>query len=215
MKILLAIVTTFLFVGCTTKAPEPKEEIKVLKESNKYQEFKAKTNLRKSYAIYKDKELLKEANGKNSRIVIDISEQRARLFVNNKIAIDSPCTTGAKRKFEPNSKTFRDKRTPKGTFKIKEKIKDKRSTIFGKYYRSSRCVYTGDRRKCKLNKSSLRYRGASLKYWMRLTGSGIGLHESKYVKRYPGTNGCIRLPKGVASSFFKIMKVGGEVKVQN
>ncbi len=61
--------------------------------------------------------------------------------------LSSPCTTGAKRKFEPNTKTYRDKRTPLGTFKIMEKIPNKRSNIFGTIYVNGRAVFRGDRRK--------------------------------------------------------------------
>lgn len=180
-----------------------------------YAKFRRNTNLRKSYKVYKDNALLRRSTGRNTKLKIDISEQRARLYVNGKVALDSPCTTGAKRKFEPNTKIYRDKHTPKGTFKITEKIADKRSTIFGDYYRGSKRVYHGDRRKFRGSKRGLRYKGASLRNWMRLTSSGIGLHGSKYVKRYPGTNGCIRLPFGVARTIFSKVKRGTKVSVVN
>jgi lipoprotein-anchoring transpeptidase ErfK/SrfK len=109
---------------------------------------------------------------------------------------------------------IRDKRTPKGTFRIKEKIADKRSTIFGKFYRGKRMVYKGDRRKYRGSKKA-HYVGASLKNWMRLTNSGIGLHASKYVKRYPGTNGCIRLPYKVSKTIFKNVRKGTKVSIVN
>ena len=178
-----------------------------------YAMFRKNVNLRKSFRIYKDQDLLKKANSRNTKLKIDISEQRVRLYVGKKVALDSPCTTGAKRKFEPNTKIYRDKRTPKGIFKITEKISDKRSTIFGKFYRKGKVVYKGDRRKYKGPKA--KYEGASLKNWMRLTSSGIGLHASKYVKRHPGTNGCIRLPGKVASTIFKNVKKGTKVSIVN
>ena len=178
-----------------------------------YKEFRKNINLRKSFAIFEDKKLLAKANGRNTKLKIDISEQRVRLYVNGKVALCSPCTTGAKRKFEPNTKIYRDKRTPKGTFKITEKISDKRSTIFGDYYRGNKKVYHGDRRKFRASKKGLRYKGASLKNWMRLTSGGIGLHASKYVKRYPGTNGCIRLPYKVSKTIFKYVRRGTTVSI--
>jgi len=131
-----------------------------------------------------------------------VSEQRVRLVVNGKVALDAPCTTGAKRKFEPNTKIYRDKHTPLGTYKIREKIADKRSTIFGDIYKNGKRIYHGDRRKYKGSWEGVKFVGASLKHWMRLTSNGIGLHASKYVKRYPGTNGCIRLPDHVAHTLF-------------
>ncbi|MEA3434095.1 MAG: L,D-transpeptidase family protein [Campylobacterota bacterium] len=181
--------------------------------SSCYADFKRKTNLKKSYKVFKDKSLLSKANGKNTKLKVDISEQRVRLYVDGKVALCSPCTTGAKRKLEPNTRTIRDKRTPKGTFKITEKIFDKRSTIFGKFYRNGKMVYKGDRRKYRGPKA--KYKGASLKNWMRLTSSGIGLHSSKYVKRNPGTNGCIRLPDNVARTIFAKVNTGTKVSIVN
>lgn len=43
--------------------------------------------------------------------------------------------------------------------------------------------------------------------------SGIGLHASKYVKRYPGSNGCIRLPHKVSSTIFKKVTKGTIVSI--
>jgi lipoprotein-anchoring transpeptidase ErfK/SrfK len=178
-----------------------------------YTAFKKKTNLKKSFKVFKNKKLLAKANGRNTHLKIDISDQRLIMMVNGKVALSSPCTTGAKRKLEPNTRVIRDKRTPKGIFKITEKISDKRSTIFGKYYRKGKVVYKGDRRKYKGPKA--KYIGASLQNWMRLTSTGIGLHASKYVKRYPGTNGCIRLPFKVANTVFKKVKKGTKVSIVN
>jgi len=178
-----------------------------------YSEFKKNINLKKSFAIYQDKKLLACANGKNTKLKIDISQQRVRLYVDGKVALCSPCTTGAKRKLEPNTGIIRNQSTPKGTFKIREKIADKRSTIFGDIYRGKKKVYHGDRRKYK-GKSG-KYVGASLKNWMRLTSGGIGLHASKYVKRYPGSNGCIRLPYKVSKTIFKNVRKGTVVSITN
>ncbi len=176
-----------------------------------YKDFKKFGGYPRSYSIYKNVKLLKKANKNNTHIVVDISQQRIKLFVGNKVAIDSPCTTGAKRKIEPNTKTYRDKHTPKGHFKITEKIADKRSTIFGKLYRNGKLVWRGDRRKYHGPKA--KYVGASLKNWMRLTSSGIGLHGSKYIKRYPATNGCVRVPYRVVKQVFKYTKVGTHVDI--
>ena len=199
------------------KFPKDKKvkNVSLMKHQNytTYSEFKQNVNLRKSFAIYKDKKLLSLANGKNTKLKIDISEQRAKLYVDGKVALCSPCTTGAKRKLEPNTKTYRDQSTPKGTFKIKEKIADKRSTIFGKMYRGKKLVYKGDRRKFK--GKNAKYVGASLKNWMRLTSGGIGLHASKYVKRYPGSNGCVRLPLAVSKTIFKNVRKGTTVSIVN
>lgn len=196
------------------KFPKDKKvkHVKLMKY-NTYTDFRKHTNLRKSFSIYEDKKLLKQANGRNTTLKVDISEQRVRLYVNGKVALCSPCTTGAKRKLEPNTGIIRNQSTPKGMFCIKEKIADKRSTIFGKMYRGKKLVYKGDRRKYRGKKA--KYVGASLKNWMRLTSGGIGLHASKYVKRYPGSNGCIRLPYKVSRKIFKNVRKGTTVSIVN
>jgi len=178
-----------------------------------YADFKKKINLKKSYAVYKNHQLLSNARQANKKLIVDVSEQRVKLVVNGKIALDAPCTTGAKYKFEPNTKIYRDKHTPLGTYRIKEKIANKRSSIFGDIYKNGKCIYHGDRRKYKGSWENVKFVGASLKHWMRLTSSGIGLHASKYIKRYPGTNGCIRLPYNVAHTLFAKLDKGTVVKV--
>ncbi len=180
-----------------------------------YADFKKYTNYPKTYKVFKDYKLLGKANGSNTQVKIDISEQRMKLYVNGKVAIDSPCTTGSKHKLEPNTKTIRDKSTPKGTFKITEKIAQKRSTIFGDIYINGKKVYHGDRRKYKGSWKNAKFVGAALHDWMRLTDSGIGMHGSKYIKRYPSSNGCIRLPFTVARTVFAKVKPGTKVKIVN
>ena len=193
----------------------PNVKIKKSSSSKHYSSFKKNTNLKKSFKVFKDVSLLKKANVKNSHLKVDIKEQRIRLYIDGKVALCSPCTTGSKRKFEPNTKIIRDKRTPKGTFKITEKLSDKRSNIFGKYYRNGKLVYNGDRRKYRGSKKGLKFVGASLRDWMRITSSGIGFHASKYVKRHPASNGCIRLPKNVANTLFSKVKKGTKVSIVN
>jgi lipoprotein-anchoring transpeptidase ErfK/SrfK len=52
-------------------------------------------------------------------------------------------------------------------------------------------------------------------HWMRLTNGGIGMHASKYIKRHPGSNGCVRLPFKVAKTIFSKIKPGTKVMVVN
>ncbi len=176
-----------------------------------YGAFKRRRGYPKSFAVYRNDKLLKKASKSRTKIVIDKSEQRIKLYVGSEVAIDSPCTTGARRKVEPNTRRVYNKSTPSGNFRITEKIADKRSTIFGKLYRNGKMVWRGDRRKYHGPKA--KYVGASLKNWMRLTSSGIGIHGSKYVKRYPATNGCIRVPYNVVNKIFRYAKKGTPVKV--
>jgi hypothetical protein len=49
-------------------------------------------------------------------------------------------------------------------------------------------------------------------WFMRLDGSAIGLH-SGHVTGRPASHGCIRLPNDKARDFFRIVRVGDEVKI--
>jgi len=186
---------------------------KTLSSDSCYADFAKHTNLRKSYKVFKDHKLLSRANGKNTIVKVDVSEQRVKLIVEGKIALSAPCTTGAKHKLEPNTKRYRDKHTPLGTFVIKEKIAAKKSTIFGDMYRHGKKVYHGDRRKYRGPKA--KYVGHTMHNWMRLTNDGVGLHASKYIKRHPGSNGCVRLPYKIARTIFAKVKPGTKVIVTN
>jgi len=56
--------------------------------------------------------LLKEWNGRNSRLVIDVGGQRAYLLVNEKVAVNTPVSTARSGKF-----------TPRGSFTMTERVR--------------------------------------------------------------------------------------------
>ena len=167
-----------------------------------YERFTEREDYPKTYDTFRNEELLKASTPSNTRGLIDLSDQRTMLLVNDQIALDSPTCTGRA-----------GKRTPTGTFRIKEKIKDKRSTIFGRLYNGTKVVHGGDRRKYK--GSYTKFIGSSLPYWMRLTGDGIGLHYSKSVKRYPASAGCVRMPMNSVKTIYSKVRRGTRVTVQN
>lgn len=164
-----------------------------------YRAFRDEPEYPKHSKIYRDDKLLSRA-ASEKKVVIDVSDQRALLYLDGKVGIDAPCCTGKA-----------GKRTPFGTFPIGEKIADKRSTIFGTLYRNGKKVYSGDRRRYAGGYDS--YVGASLPHWMRLTNDGIGIHGSKYVHRSPGSNGCVRMPLEAVAAIFEAVDVGTPVEV--
>lgn len=64
--------------------------------------------------------------------------------------------------------------------------------------------------KRKYHKSNI-YSNAPMPYMQRLTWSGIALHESGSVPRYPASHGCVRLPRGFAKSLFSTTPRGTHV----
>lgn len=169
--------------------------------SGDYASFTKRKDYKKTYDVYQDKKALASASSSKTRLVVDLSDQRIKLKEGNTILLDAPCTTGK-----------RGKRTPRGTYSITQRKINKRSTIFGSCYRNGRKVCSGDRRKCRRYYN--KYVGAPLPYWMRLGNSSNGIHYSKYVKRYPGSNGCVRVPYSVAKTLYHKTKQGTRVTVQ-
>lgn len=169
-----------------------------------YSAFKSRSDYRKTSKVYRNKAAYAAATPENTSIRIDLSDQRAQLLVGpeQKVAIDTPVCTGKPRK-----------RTPPGTYRVQNKIVDKRSNIFGTTYYKGRRVHAGDRRKYRGRRD--KYVGAPLPYWMRMTSGGIGMHGSSYVHRHPGSNGCVRTPHHVIDDIYRKMRTGGKIVVVN
>ena len=106
--------------------------------------------------------------------------------------------------------------TPVGSFRIQEKTVDKRSNLWGKIYNSSGRVVVRDARNGRDSvPAGGRFQGASMRYWMRLTGDGIGMHSGPIPR--PGnraSHGCIRLPSGIAPILFRHAVIGTPVKIE-
>jgi len=108
------------------------------------------------------------------KIVVDIVRQRAFLVIHDLVAIDTAISSAR-----------RGKRTPRGTFKISEKVESgKVSTIYHVY----------------------------MPYWMRLGHTTEGLHVGD-LPGYPASAGCIRLPQSVAPILFEHSGIGTPVEV--
>lgn len=167
-----------------------------------YVAFTSREDYQKTSEVYRDDSLLRKAASVDTVVRVDLSDQRAQLLVGEQVALDTPVCTGKYGKC-----------TPVGTFPIKEKIQNKRSNIFGALYRKGRQVFRGDRRKYHGRYDY--YVGSSLPFWMRLTDSGVGLHASKYVHRYPKSNGCVRMPHEAVSTIYSVVDEGTPVKVEH
>ena len=131
----------------------------------------------------------------NSRVHISISKQRAYLMVGDEIYIDSPISSGK-----------RSGMTPTGTFRISQKDPDHRSSVYGEFVDSrGRVVRSGVSTKVDSAPGGTRYRGAPMKWFMRLTDSGVGMHVG-ILPGFPASHGCIRLPADIAPLIYQ--KVG-------
>ncbi len=168
-----------------------------------YAHFKASKSYPKTYNVYKNTDILSSTNSSNSSVIVDIGLQRAFLMNSGQVAMDYPISTG-QTKYP----------TPTGSFRITEKIVDKRSNLYGKILDAEGNVVNSnaDSRKDEIPEGG-KFEGALMAHWMRLTNDGIGMHKGR-VPRYPASHGCIRTPGTVVPTVFEKTRIGTPVSIR-
>jgi len=156
------------------------------------------------HAVKVDQRLLGAVNSSNSRIEIDLSEQRARVY---RRGSDSPVIETQISSGKPGYST------PTGTYHIREKLVHKRSTLYGRWVDSSGATVRSDGDSRYRPAGGSRFIGAEMPYWMRVTG-GIGMHIG-YVADYPASHGCIRVPEAVQPLIYSKVGVGTPVTIRH
>lgn len=193
----------------TIVAPNPAQK-SVLKAiyvnphpAGSHRHFTADPAYPKTYSIYRDEALLAQTNGSNSRVIINLTQQRGLLLNGDRVVMDYPISSGTKK--HP---------TPTGSFKIIERKKDeKRSNLYGKIYNESGTVVNSnaDIREDEVPEGG-KFEGAPMAYWMRLTNDGIGMHKGR-VPRYPASHGCVRTYSKAVPTVFEKTKFGTPVLI--
>jgi lipoprotein-anchoring transpeptidase ErfK/SrfK len=147
--------------------------------------------------------VLERATPDNISIYISLGKQRAYFRVDDEIAVDTPISSGK-----------RAGMTPAGDFTIMEKDADHRSNLYGDFVnpRSGRVVRAGVSTRIDSAPSGTVYRGAPMRWFMRLSAGGIGMHTG-ILPGYPASHGCVRLPDEVAKLFYDRVKVGTPVTI--
>lgn len=210
LYLLLSIITAVAFSNCAGKKladdqkPKGDEKPKFVNPypEGTYENFTAEPSYPKTYKIYKNEELFSQTDGSNSSLELDLKKQRGILKNGDTVVMDYPISSG--KSSHP---------TPYGTFPISEKIIDKKSNRYGKILNSSGDVINGDAdSKTDSVPAGGKFVGAPMKYWMRLTGDGIGHHIGK-VPRYPASHGCIRGYAPAMPDIFSKVRVGTKVWV--
>lgn len=135
---------------------------------------------------------------------IDLSEQKAYLFKNGQSVGWTYVATGRS-----------GFNTPTGTFRILEKIVNKRSNRYGSVVDANGDVINGNATAgVSRVPAGGRFVGAPMPYWMRLTGYGVGMHAGPIPRPgSPASHGCIRLPKQMAETIFENAAVGTRVTI--
>jgi lipoprotein-anchoring transpeptidase ErfK/SrfK len=139
----------------------------------------------------------------NSRVLVSLSKQRVYLMTGETVYIDSPISSG---------KALHT--TPAGSFTVLEKDPNHKSNIYGSFVDSGgRTVRSGVSSKVDSAPSGTHYVGAPMKWFMRLTEQGVGMHVG-ILPGYPASHGCVRLPEQIAPLIYQKVKVGTPVVIE-
>ncbi len=167
-----------------------------------FEQFIASPNYRFSRDIWRGAAIEGYAP-KQTRVEILLSQQRGRLYIKNQIAMDFPACTGMEGEYE----------TPKGSFRITEKKREHRSSLYGSFVDASGNVVKGGARSSDAAPGNARFQGTKLPYWMRFNGA-IGMHTSPVIRRDGSSHGCVRIPPEACSIIFAKTAVGTPVIVK-
>lgn len=184
-----------------SSSPTPSQK-KVVQKSLKTATFSSKKSTPKQQPgiVYQD--ILKGAAIQPLSIQVSLSMQRVYFLVGGKVAVDSPISSGKRSGW-----------TPKGEFSILEKDPNHQSTLYGEFINASGNIVRSN--VCTRTDAAPRgthFRGASMKYFMRLTPEGVGMHAG-HLPGYPASHGCIRLPLEMAKIIYTVAPVNTPVSV--
>ncbi len=155
---------------------------------------KASDLIRRQEPVKVNQSLLKQVVPDSVHLVVSLTKQRAYLMTGDQIVIDSPISSGK-----------RGHTSPTGHLSVLEKDPKHHSTLYGDFVDSSgRIVRAGVSARIDAAPSGTHFAGAAMKWFMRLTEDGVGMHVG-ILPGYPASHGCIRMPDHV--------KVGTPVEV--
>ena len=143
-------------------------------------------------------------NPAQSYVEVLLNEQRGRLYIEDRVAMDFPLCSGRVGGME----------TPKGTFRISQKVKEEyRSNLYGSFVDAAtgRVVKSGVSSSDAAPPGTV-FKGAEMPYWMRFNGA-IGLHVGN-VYRSEDSHGCVRVPVEACSILFEKLTIGSLVIVK-
>src|SRR5436190_18946131 len=150
-----------------------------------------------------NQDLLKQATPDTAHIVVSIPKQRAYLMIREEIVADAPVSSGK-----------RGHETPRGHFTVMEKDPNHHSSLYGDFVdRSGRIVRAGVSAHIDSAPSGTHFAGAAMKWFLRLTGEGVGMHIG-ILPGYAASHGCIRMPEPAAALFYAHVKVGTPAVVE-
>lgn len=139
------------------------------------------------------------ANPNNVTIKVSLSKQMVYVMEGQRPLLVTPTCVGTP-----------DHPTPRGSFRVYNKIENKRSGSYGFGISGNGNIYPAPRSQVK---GSDRYVGFPMAYWVEFSPA-YGFH-SGYVWNIPRSHGCLRLHPNVAAKFFALAKMGTPINISN
>ena len=135
-------------------------------------------------------------------IVINLSKQTASFYKGGKLVGVSAVSSG-REGFD----------TPAGNYKIIQKNIDHKSNLYGDYVDASGTVVVKnvDAKKDPCPAGAT-FAGAPMPYFMRLTNTGVGMHQG-FLPGVPDSHGCIRMPEKMVKIYWDNAPLGTPVTV--
>jgi len=163
----------------------------------------AKDLIQKQEPLHVVPEVYAKCTQENTRIVVNLTTQRAYLMVGAEACIDTPISSGK-----------RGAPTPAGTFAVLEKIKSHQSATYGSFVdKLGRTVRSGISMKLDAAPAGTHYVADPMPYFCRFTATGFGIHGG-ILPGYPAAHGSIRVPEDVARFIYEKVRVGTPVEIR-
>src|SRR6266705_5838360 len=193
----LIAISSALWLLTTTVAQQPHPSLGTGAPPRKAAEL-----IKKQPPINVSAQLFESATANSQQVRVSLSKQRAYLLLGDEVVIDTPISSGK-----------RAGMTPTGHFTVLEKDKSHHSNRYGDFRDSSgRIVRAGVSAHIDSAPSGTHFVGAEMKWFLRLTGDGVGMHIG-ILPGYPASHGCIRESAEGAKLFYDHVKVGTPVDV--
>ncbi len=133
----------------------------------------------------------------NVRVKVSLSNRMVYVLEGNKPLLVTATSIGTP-----------DKPTPKGNFRVIEKIETKRSNTYGFWVKGDSII---PGKSSNRPGSGYRYIGFPMQYWVGFYPA-YGFHVGS-VWPTPRTHGCLRLHENAAREFFEIVRIGTPVSI--
>lgn len=162
-----------------------------------YEHFAAMPAYPTTMDDYCDEKLLGQLTANNSKLIVCLPQQRARVYVNGRVAMDWPVSTGTA-----------GHETPTGTFRIIEKKEEHASNRYGRFVNNKGKTVNSNADTANGIPEGTTFVAAPMPFWHRLTLDGVGLHVGKVVPGKRLSHGCVRSPRNAIKKFYEYSVLG-------